>query len=145
MPARLHLIKLCVGIDSVEDLIAWRARAQAKDRAEGRAEVSEHVTRMWPKRADEILDGGSLFWVIKGLVLVRQRITGFTARTGSDGIRRCAINFDPNLTRTVPQPRRAFQGWRYLRPEDAPRDLIGPGVSDLPLNLAADLARIGVI
>ena len=145
MPARLHLIKLCVGIDSVEDLIAWRARAEVKARAEGRLPASEHVTRMWPKRADEILDGGSLFWVIKGMVLVRQRITAFTARTGSDGIRRCAISFNPDLVRTVPQPRRPFQGWRYLRPEDAPRDLIGQGVSDLPLNLAADLARIGVI
>ena len=145
MPARLHLIKLCVGIDSVEGLIAWRARAKAKSRAEGRVAASEHVTRMWPKRADEILDGGSLFWVIKGLVLVRQRITGFTERTGQDGIRRCAIGFDPELVRTVPQPRRPFQGWRYLRPEDAPRDLIGPGVSDLPLNLAVGLARIGVV
>ena len=79
---------------------------------------------MWPKRADELLAGGSLYWVFHGLVLARQRILGLEPRRGGDGIERCAIRLDPEVVRTLPQPRRPFQGWRYLRPEDAPRDLV---------------------
>ena len=80
---------------------------------------------MWPKRGDELLAGGSLYWVFRGLVLARQRILGLEPRDGADGIGRCAIRLDPEVVRTAPQPRRPFQGWRYLRPEDAPRDLVG--------------------
>ena len=146
MAGKLNMIKLCVGAEGVEDLVEWQTRRVAEAKTAGRDAVPSHVTRMWPKRGDELLDGGSLYWVFKGLVLARQRIVSLTPRDGADGIRRCAIGFDPEIVRTVPQPRRPFQGWRYLRAEDAPRDLMGDeAASDLPPALMAELAAIGVI
>jgi hypothetical protein len=145
MPATVHLLKLCVGADSVEDLVDWQAERVAEARAVGGMWAHQHVTRMWPRRGDELVAGGSLYWVIRGLVLARQRILGFEPRRGEDGIERCAIRLDPAVVRTVPQPRRAFQGWRYLRPEDAPRDLIAAASADLPPGLAAGLALVGVL
>jgi hypothetical protein len=144
--AALHLIKLCVGAETVEDLTDWQAQVMAENRAAGRDPCPTHVTRMWPKRADELLAGGSLYWVFKGLVLCRQRILALDPRDGTDGVRRCAIRLDPDAIRTVPQPRRPFQGWRYLRPEDAPRDLTaGVRMADLPPKLMAELDAIGVL
>ncbi len=140
---QLHLIKLCVGIDSVEDLIAWRAKNNPK----GLEALSQHVTRMWPKRAVELLDGGSLYWVIKGNIQARQRITALEEVTGTDGIRRCAIVMDPNIIRVAPARRRPFQGWRYIKAEDAPPDLADrrSGDSSLPVEMSAALAEIGVL
>jgi hypothetical protein len=100
---------------------------------------------MWPRREAELLDGGSLYWVFKGLVLARQRILGLEPRRGADGIERCAIRLDADVVRTHPQPRRPFQGWRYLRDEDAPRDLLGRGAAGLPPALAAGLGLVGVL
>jgi hypothetical protein len=102
---------------------------------------------MWPKRETEILDGGSIFWVIKGVIQARQRILRMDEVIGEDGIRRCAIVLDPNLVRTQTALRRPFQGWRYLKPEDSPADL-DPGRSKetpLPTELATALAEIGVL
>ena len=100
---------------------------------------------MRPRREAELLDGGSLYWVIRGLVLARQRLVALEPRVGADGITRCALRLDPGLARTLPQPRRAFQGWRYLRPEDAPADLPAGPESAMPTRLALDLAEIGVL
>ncbi len=119
MASGLHLIKLCVGADSVEDLAGW----QAARIAESGAAAAQHVTRMWPKRGDELLDGGSLYWVIRGVLQARQRIVGLEPRDGADGVRRCAILLDPEIVRIAARPRRPFQGWRYLRETDAPRDV----------------------
>ncbi|MCB1374697.1 MAG: DUF1489 domain-containing protein [Rhodobacteraceae bacterium] len=141
----LHLLKLCVGTESVEELAAWQAGRAAARRAAGADARPRHVTRMWPRRAEELLNGGSLYWVIKGHVLARQRILALEPSDGADGIRRCALLLDPELVRTAPQPRRAFQGWRYLQSRDAPADLLGSVPSDLPPALAVDLARIGVL
>lgn len=143
MTATLHLIKLCVGTDSVEDLARWQAQTRAQT-SEG---LPRHVTRMWPKRAAELLDGGSLYWVIRGEVLCRQRILGLEQATGADGIRRCAIVLDPALIRTRPAQRRPFQGWRYLSADDAPRDLPRERGSDdaLPAGMSRALAEIGVL
>lgn len=142
----LHLLKLCVGCDAVEDLISWQAGRAAERRAAGQDPAPFHVTRMWPKRGEEITDGGSLYWVFKGLVLGRQRILGLEPRRGEDGVARCALRLDPEVVRTLPQPRRPFQGWRYLRPEDAPRDLAAATAQpDLPRQLVAGLAAIGVL
>jgi hypothetical protein len=140
MAARVHLVKLCVGAESVADLRDWQWR-----RSEAGQIPLAHVTRMWPKRTAEILEGGSLYWVIKGAVLVRQAISGFEERRGEDGIARCAILLGPDLVRTVPQPRRPFQGWRYLRPDEAPADLDTQQSGDLPPELAAGLAAVGVL
>lgn len=144
MVTKIHLIKLCVGVADVEELAAWQAQRGARDHAAGLDPRPVHVTRMRPKRADDLLTGGSLFWVVKGLILVRQRILALEPRTGEDGIARCAIHLDPELRRTVPVPRRPFQGWRYLLPGDAPADL-GRGGAGLPAELAAGLAEIGVV
>ena len=141
--AKLHLIKLCVGVDSLEQLITWRAaRPTASDHTNTR-----HVTRMWPKREAELLEGGSLFWIIKGEIQARQKIVGFEEVIGNDGIRRCAILMDPNLVRTTLSPRRPFQGWRYLNVEDAPPDMPAQRKGDdaLPNDLSRALADIGVL
>lgn len=145
--AGIHLLKLCVGCESVEDLLDWQAERAAERRSAGLDPRPFHVTRMWPRRESELLDGGSLYWVVKGLVLCRQRVVAFEAQTGEDGIERCRLRLDPEVVRTTPQPRRAFQGWRYLRPGDAPADLVAAaaGAPALPPTLAAGLAEIGVL
>ncbi len=132
----LHLIKLCVGADSVEELRAWRAQRKA----EGHAPIVP--TRQTPKRAAEILDGGSLYWVIKGQVLVRQKILAID--TLESGAQPCRIRLEEPLILTAPQPRRAFQGWRYFEPADAPPDLANDdGGEALPQDLAQRLREIG--
>jgi hypothetical protein len=142
-PATTHLIKLCVGADAVEDLLAW----QRNPRAKGPDGLPRHVTRMWPRRADEVLAGGALYWVFKGLVLCRQRVLRFDEVDGSDGITRCGIVLAPEVTRVAATPKRPFQGWRYLRPEDAPRDLPEGRETEeaLPPALQSALAEIGVL
>jgi hypothetical protein len=130
----LHIVKLCVGVDSVEDLADWQ-------KAQPRAVCG---TRMWPKRKDEVLASGSLYWVIKGLVCVRQRIVEISDVTDNHGPR-CGLYLDPELIRTTPQPRRAFQGWRYLEAKDAPADLDARFDGDLPDALRMQLAEIGVL
>lgn len=141
--ATLHLIKLSVGTTSVEDLEVWHRDA----RAQGPDGLPRHVTRMWPKREAEVLAGGSIYWVIQGLVQCRQRILRLDEVTGSDGIRRCAIVLEPDLIRTATAQKRPFQGWRYLDARDAPPDLGRARASEdhLPPALSAALAEIGVI
>lgn len=139
----LHLIKLSVGTTSVEDLDAWHRDPRAK----GPDGLPRHVTRMWPRREAEILDGGSIYWVIQGLVQCRQPILRLDEVIGGDGIRRCAIVLEPGLIRTATATRRPFQGWRYLEARDAPPDLGRARASEdsLPPELSAALAEIGVI
>ena len=136
----IHIVKLCVGADSVEDLALWQKHQVEK--LKRRAPVCG--TRMWPKRVDEVLKGGSLYWVIKGSVLVRQRIVEVAEVTDEHGLR-CGLWLDPKLVRTAPQPRRAFQGWRYLEVADAPADLEGRKNKggDLPEKLRAELVSLG--
>jgi len=139
MSGPLHIIKLCVGAEKVEDLIDW----QAAHYGDGPA---RHVTRMAPKRAEEVLDGGSLYWVFKGVVLARQRILSLDEIRGEDGIARCAIVLDREVVRTEGLTRRPFQGWRYLSAADAPRDLATGAMraETLPDALQAALSEIGL-
>ncbi len=139
----LHILKLCVGAERVEDLIDWQAMPQAR----GRDGLPCHVTRMWPKRSAEVLAGGSLYWVFKGVILARQRILRLDEITGGDGILRCGLVLDPAVIRTQPAPRRPFQGWRYLTPADAPPDLRASRAGDttLPDDLSRALADIGLL
>jgi hypothetical protein len=142
---RLHLLKLCVGADGIEDLARWRERSAAAARAAGRDPALRHVTRMWPRRAAEVLRGGSLYWVFKGVILARNRILAFEPVDGEDGVRRCAIVLDDALVRTQAQPRRPFQGWRYLEDADAPPDLGAANPSEaLPIGMAEALETLGV-
>lgn len=138
MAEHINLVKLCVGASSLADLEGWLAAHRGLPR--------RHVTRMWPKRESELLAGGSLYWVIKGVIQARQEVLALEEEIGADGIRRCAIVLAPELIRTENAPRRAFQGWRYLKPEDAPRDLPkGRGAEPtLPHELATALAEIGL-
>ena len=141
--ATINLIKLSVGTESVEDLQAWHRNV----RAQGGDGLPRHVTRMWPKREKEILNGGSIYWVIKGVIQCRQRILRLDEVIGHDGIRRCAIVLEPELIRTVQATKRPFQGWRYLKPEDSPADLPERRENEeaLPPELAGALADIGVL
>jgi hypothetical protein len=141
----LHLLKLCVGAVSVDDQRDWIKRRVAWNEAQGRGAVHDCVTRMRPRRRDELLDDGSLYWVIKGVVLARQRILDLRPRTGEDGIERTAIMLEPELALTEPQPRRAFQGWRYLNAEDAPSDLASRRGKTPPPELFATLADLGLL
>ena len=143
---RLHLVKLCVGADSVADLETWQTARSVERVAAGEDGRPRHVTRMWPRRSEELLEGGSLFWVIRGLISVRQRIEAFRPDTGTDGIARCAIVLSPALIRVAPRRRSAFQGWRYLAAEDAPHDLSPErdGEPALPPGLQEALAHFGV-
>lgn len=138
----VSLVKLCVGAERVEDLARWQNTAQAK----GPDGLPCHITRMWPKRAADLLNGGSLYWVFKGVILARQRILRLDEVTGSDGINRCGIVLAPEIIRTESVPRRPFQGWRYLAAKDAPRDLTEArqDEDELPPQLMAALAEIGV-
>lgn len=142
MAATLHLIKLCVGAEQVEDLIGW----QQNPHALGPDGQPRHVTRMWPRRAEELLAGGSLYWVFKGSVLARQRILRLDEVMGSDGILRCGIVLDREIIRTSAALKRPFQGWRYLQAKDAPPDLPKARAGDdaLPPELDAALADLGL-
>ena len=142
LPDFVNILKLCVGAESIEDLAHW----QNSQKARWPAGCAIHVTRMWPKREPEVTCGGSLYWVIKGVVLARQRILRLEQVDGGDGIRRCALVLDTDIIRTEAAPRRPFQGWRYLDAGDAPRDLPKGRVADdpLPPKLAQALAEIGL-
>ncbi|MBI3451619.1 MAG: DUF1489 domain-containing protein [Rhodospirillales bacterium] len=144
----LHLIKLCVGIDAVEELAALQKKRIAQQRTAGvKKPVLRHLTRNTPKRAAEILDGGSLYWVIKGVVRVRQRLVDIVPGKTKDGEPRCELRFDRKLVRVVPRRMRAFQGWRYLNAADVPPDLadMGKGAVDMPAEMAEELRALGLL
>jgi len=143
----LNLLKLCVGAESVEDLESWIAARMADARAIGRKAEQTHTTRMVPTRAAELTDGGSLYWVIKGNVQCRQRLLEVRPFTDGEGISRCHLILEPVVVRTMWQPRRAFQGWRYLPVADAPVDLDSgsQGWQALPPDLRVELANLGLL
>ncbi|MCT6872047.1 MAG: DUF1489 family protein [Bartonella sp.] len=141
----LHLIKLCVGCSSPEELAAWIDYRLAEMRADGQTPEQMHTTRMVPKQADELLDGGSLYWVMKGNVQCRQKLLDIRPFTDTDGIQRCHLVLEPKIILTAWQPRRAFQGWRYLKPDDAPMDENSNGKNQLPAELRQELADLGLL
>jgi hypothetical protein len=143
----LHLIKLCVGCDSVKDLDDWiKQRLRAKRKSGEKAEHI-HTTRMVPKRADELVDGGSLYWVIRGEILCRERINAVRPFIDRDGVGRCRLALGPKLVLVQPRPYRAFQGWRYLAAKDAPPDLdrAAPGAGDMPETMRRELRELGLL
>jgi hypothetical protein len=141
----LNLIKLCVGADSVKDLEAWiKARLKAR---KTKAREHIHTTRMVPKRVDELLDGGSLYWVIRGQVMCRETLIDVRPFVDKDGISRCRLVMQPKVVLVTPRPYRAFQGWRYLPTADAPPDLdrAAPGAADMPEPLRRELRDLGLL
>ncbi|CAD7034138.1 hypothetical protein RHAB21_02222 [Pseudorhizobium halotolerans] len=143
----LHMIKLCVGADSLQDLRDWVSERALMAISAGLEPHSVHTTRMVPKRREELLDGGSLYWVIKGQVMARQPLLDLRCVTGSDGIQRCELVLGPEVVETAPQPKRPFQGWRYLKVDEAPRDLgsLGEGMAAMPEDLRRELADLGLL
>ncbi len=143
----LHLIKLCVGCDSVRDLESWIKQKLKEKRKRGEKPEHVHRTRMVPKRAAELVDGGSLYWVIRGEIACRQRILDVRPFRDKDGIGRCALVLDRKVVLIAPRPCRAFQGWRYLSAKDAPRDLdkAAPGVAAMPEKLRRELRELGLM
>lgn len=144
----LHLVKLCVGTASIEDLAQWQAEnRQFRPRTGGKLRVF-HTTFQTPKRQAELLDGGSLYWVIKGIIQARQRFAGFEEGSKEDGSPCCLLLLDPEIVPVRPRPRKAFQGWRYLAAEDAPADLKGgggDGIERMPHEMRKELASLGLI
>jgi hypothetical protein len=143
----LHLIKLSVGTDSLDDLRQWMAARMLEAKRRGLAARHAHVTRMAPKRAGDLLDGGSLYWVIKGQIAARQRLVGVEPFTDSNGIGRCRLWLDGEVYAVAPRPMRAFQGWRYYEPKPAPPDIdeAQPGFADMPDALRRELAGLGLL
>jgi hypothetical protein len=143
----VHLLKLCVGVDTVQELKAWQdERLKRLARARKVPELC-HRTLQMPRRRDKVLDGGSLYWVIKGFVLVRQRVLDLRPDTKDDGTSCCGIVLDRELVATRPHPRRAFQGWRYLEAADAPHDarVVDAAEDEMPPAMREDLRELRLI
>lgn len=139
----VHLVKMAVGIESLDHL----QRVQ-KERRASNGGILRHLTRNTPKRSDEVLDGGSIFWIIKGYIRARQFVTGFTPVTGRNGKPRCAILLDPELVRVELSPHKPIQGWRYMEDEAAPPDLDPAGaaaIEGIPEEMAEELRTLGLI
>ena len=150
----VHLLKLSVGTESLESLERWQERVLKERLRRGAPEVIAHVTRAYPKRAAEVLDGGSIYWVIKRMIVARQKIVGLEQVTtpGVNGDEsekpRCAIVLAPGLIPVRPVPKRPFQGWRHLEEKDAPADLVAGAVGEsdeLPPEMAAELRELGLL
>ena len=137
----LHLIKMCVGISDLDMLKSWRA-----ERRKTQPRCLVH-TRNTPKRGEEILDGGSLYWVIKGQVQARQRVIGIESTIDEEGRPHCLIELEHEIVPTLLQPCRAFQGWRYLEPQKAPADRRAGDdmLYEMPPEMARELRELGLI
>ncbi len=144
----LHLLKLCVGVETVDELGIWQ-KARRKEGGWDGSKRNCHVTRMGPRRADELLEGGSLYWVIKGIIQARQGLTGIEPLVDGEGVSRCRLILHKDLYLTQPRRHRPFQGWRYLKGEDAPIDIGKWGTKvakgQLPPHLRAELAELGLL
>ena len=143
----LNLIKLCVGCDSVVELSSWIKQRLKQKKARKEKPEHIHTTRMAPKRVDELLDGGSLYWVIRGQVMCRQDLVAIRPFVDKDGVGRCRLVLRPKVVPVEPRPFRAFQGWRYLASKDAPRDLdhAAPGARNMPEQMRRDLRELGLL
>ena len=143
----LHLIKLCVGCDSVKKHEDWIAEKLRRTKKTGLAREHIHTTRMAPKRADDLLNGGSLYWVIRGQILCRQRLVGIRPFVDKEGVGRCRLALEPKVVLVESRPFRAFQGWRYLEAANAPRDLdrVAPGAGAMPEQLRRELRELGLL
>ena len=143
----LHLIKLCVGCESIKDLKGWVAERMQAAKKKGLPLHHVHVTRMVPKRVDELLSGGSLYWVIRGEIAAREKIIAIEPFRDRDGIGRCRLVMQPKVIPVLARPMRPFQGWRYFTEDAAPPDLkaAGTGVADMPEPLRRELRELGLL
>jgi len=141
----IHLVKLSVGSESFADMLDWQTQRLKIMKAQGKKPELIHITRQTPKRAEELLDGGSLYWVVKGFIVARQRLLELRPMMDG-GIPHCGLVYDAALVPVQWQPRRPFQGWRYLDPKDAPPDRkTGDGNDELPEALRQELTLLGLL
>jgi len=142
----VHIRRLAVGTESIDTLSAFQAQRLANARQAGKDKLYTY-TRMTPKRAAELVDGGSLYWVIKGMIRVRQQILGVETDRDEEGRKFCKLHISPELVPTELMPHKAFQGWRYFKVEDAPKDLTQGDFSsdELPHEMAAELKDLGLL
>ncbi|WP_422537919.1 DUF1489 family protein [Bartonella apihabitans] len=141
----LHMVKLCVGCSSPDELAQWISYRLEQLKGAGEKPEQYHITRMVPKRIDELLDGGSLYWVMKGNIQCRQKFLDIRPFTDDEGIHRCKLVLEPKIIPTIWQPRRAFQGWRYLDGSEAPEDDNTSEKARLPAALKQELADLGLL
>jgi hypothetical protein len=144
----LHLIKLAVGCESVKELKEWIAERMLAAKKKGLPQHHIHITRMTPKRVEDILGGGSLYWVIRGEVAAREKIIAIEPFRDRDGVGRCRLVMQPKVFAVSPRPMRPFQGWRYLAPDDAPPDLgkaSAAGIAAMPEPLRRELRDLGLL
>src|SRR3974390_3309803 len=144
----LHLIKLAVGCDSVKELKGWVAERMKIAKKKGLPQRHIHVTRMTPKRVEEILNGGALYWVIRGEIAAREKIVAVEPFRARDGIGRCRLVMQPKVIAVSPRPMRPFQGWRYLTDEAAPPDLTktsATGLAAMPEPRRRKLRKLGLL
>src|ERR1700741_394616 len=144
----LHIIKLAVGCESVKELKSWVAERIRTAKAKGLPRHHIHITRMTPKRVDEVLDGGSLYWVIRGEIAAREKIIAIEPFRDKDGIGRCRLAVQPKVIAVSPRPMRPFQGWRYLKEGDAPPDLTrtsATGLAAMPEPMRRELRELGLL
>lgn len=145
----VHLLKMCVGVDSLDELRALQAGRLERQAAAGETPALRHWTRNFPRRAGEIAGQGSIYWIIKGSVRARQRILALERNEDGGAIKRCAIVLDPKLVETRPRRCRPMQGWRYLEPGDAPADAPRRGgdkaVKRMPAEMVEELRALGLI
>jgi hypothetical protein len=144
----LHLIKLAVGCESTKDLKEWIAERMQAAKKKGLPQHHVHVTRMTPKRVEEILAGGSLYWVIRGEIAAREKIIAIEPFRDSDGIGRCRLVMQPKVVTVSPRPMRPFQGWRYLAADAVPPDLgksSAAGVAAMPELMRRELRDLGLL
>ena len=143
----VHLVKMAVGIKSVDHLIDVQSERLRQAQAAGDGGVLRHLTRNTPRRAGEVLNAGSIYWIIKGYIRARQPITEFGEAMGRNGRPRCALILDPKLVRTELVPHRPIQGWRYMEPLAAPRDLSrrSAAKTSMPDEMEAELRALGLL
>jgi len=144
----LHLIKLAVGCDSVKELKGWVAERMATAKKKGLPLRHVHITRMTPKREEELLAGGSLYWVIRGEIAAREKIIAIEPFRDKDGIGRCRLVMQPKVIAVSPRPMRPFQGWRYLTADSAPADLTkssAASVASMPEPMRRELRDLGLL
>jgi hypothetical protein len=141
----IHLIKLAVGVEDFAHLARLQAARTGHNAAADLGPYPRHITRQRPRREAELLDGGSIYWVIKGQIRARQRIKALEDVVDADGVSRCAIVLDTDLRPTKPKAQRAFQGWRYLDLDRAPPDASLDDESELPEDLARTLDDLGLL
>ena len=143
----VHLVKIAVGAESVEDIAEFQKQRRAKLKAERGKPILIHKTRNMPKRESEIIKTGSIYWIVKGFIRVRQRILGFEKRADKEGRPYCEIRLDPKLVRTVPLAHKPIQGWRYMEADVVPADLIGKAAKadEMPPEMMMQLRELGLL